>query len=224
MPDAKPENPYMRATFSVPLLDDNFEPREGRALVSANALSPGESRNYAYTRAVEIVDGPPIPIVEDVHRKILDQVRRDRQTFDMAFWHAFKGPDGEPVYGQDDYEVPLDPSNPDHVAQAKEEGLSTCKTSHCHAGWVVHFAGERGYQLQEACNDSPAIAANLILAKSCPWLEEQPRFTGGDAEALGEIRELAIKNEMYKQGWSQGELDRISVDDDPDETEYEDEI
>ena len=78
---------------------------------------------------------------------------------------------------------------------AKKEGAldmsdwHTCETTHCRAGWVVHLAGQEGYEIDERIG--PAAAATLIYLKSDPTLERVPNFYGGNQEALDDMKRLA---------------------------------
>jgi len=40
----------------------------------------------------------------------------------------------------------------------------TCSTTHCRAGWIVHIAGQEGYDLERKTDSS--FAAQLILRES----------------------------------------------------------
>lgn len=64
----------------------------------------------------------------------------------------------------------------------------TCNTTHCRAGWVVHLAGEAGYELELFHNT--ALAAQLIYRES--GYEINPgRFYDSDSEALADMALLA---------------------------------
>ena len=68
----------------------------------------------------------------------------------------------------------------------------TCETTHCRAGWVVHLAGDAGYQLERFYNTQ--LAAMLIYDNSDPNFRINPcRFFDGNAEALADMKTLAEK-------------------------------
>jgi Pentapeptide repeats (8 copies) len=65
-----------------------------------------------------------------------------------------------------------------------------CGTTHCRAGWSIHFAGAAGRVL-EVCM-GPSAAGALIHLASCPHLEGRvPNFSDTNENALADIRRLA---------------------------------
>jgi hypothetical protein len=65
----------------------------------------------------------------------------------------------------------------------------SCETTHCRAGWVVHLAGEAGYELERKTD--PATAATLIYLKSDPTLAEIPDLTADYEDAMDDMKRLA---------------------------------
>ena len=63
-----------------------------------------------------------------------------------------------------------------------------CGTTHCRAGWVVHLAGDAGYDLERFHNTS--LAAQLIYRKS-GYLINPGRFYDNDEEAMADMKKLA---------------------------------
>ena len=64
----------------------------------------------------------------------------------------------------------------------------TCETTHCRAGWVVHLAGEAGYELEWFHNTE--LAAMLIYRES-GYRINPARFYDDDQAALEDMRRLA---------------------------------
>ena len=65
----------------------------------------------------------------------------------------------------------------------------TCETIHCRAGWVVHLAGEEGYELEKYLDT--CLAAQLIYKES--GYEISPcMFYQSDEEAMQDIERLAL--------------------------------
>jgi hypothetical protein len=71
------------------------------------------------------------------------------------------------------------------------EDWHKCKTTHCMAGWVVHLAGEKGYELEKKVGETP-LAAYLILQKSTPKYIP-PNFYSSNDEAMKFIKAQAAK-------------------------------
>jgi len=68
----------------------------------------------------------------------------------------------------------------------------TCETTHCRAGWVVHLAGAKGYELE--LKTSPVFAAMQIYNKSSEIKVSPPRFfEDNKIIALKDIKECAEK-------------------------------
>ena len=64
----------------------------------------------------------------------------------------------------------------------------TCKTTHCRAGWAIHFAGDFGKALEERIG--PSAAGALIYWASCKCV---PNFFASNEEALEDIKKGATK-------------------------------
>lgn len=110
----------------------------------------------------------PIPIVPNIHMKMLAAIEARPNSFNMDSWHG--NYDGH--------------------------GVNTgCGTTHCYAGWAVHLAGEAGYNLEKAIGSE--YAGQLILTASCPHMTERPFFFGENVEALAEIRRLAAEEKLH---------------------------
>jgi hypothetical protein len=66
----------------------------------------------------------------------------------------------------------------------------SCDTTHCRAGWVVHLAGERGYELERITG--PVFAAMQIYKASSPDINVSPvRFFEDNKTALDNMKECA---------------------------------
>ncbi|HKJ62499.1 MAG TPA: hypothetical protein VKA94_11005, partial [Hyphomicrobiales bacterium] len=68
----------------------------------------------------------------------------------------------------------------------------TCETTHSRAGWHVHLAGKKGYDLEERVG--PSAAGALIYAASS--LFRVPDFFATNEDALADIKERADKARM----------------------------
>jgi len=68
----------------------------------------------------------------------------------------------------------------------------TCKTTHCRAGWAIHLAGEKGYELEKRV--SPVTAGALIYAVSRPG-KRVPDFYASNEDALADLRQCAAKSQ-----------------------------
>jgi len=64
----------------------------------------------------------------------------------------------------------------------------TCETTHCRAGWAIHFAGEFGKSLEDRIG--PSAAGALIYWASCKRI---PDFFESNEEAMKDIRKGAAK-------------------------------
>jgi uncharacterized protein YjbI with pentapeptide repeats len=62
----------------------------------------------------------------------------------------------------------------------------TCETTHCRAGWAIHLAGARGYEL-EARYDSQDAGRRIYLAST----GRVPHFFANTERALEDLREQA---------------------------------
>ncbi len=63
-----------------------------------------------------------------------------------------------------------------------------CETTHCRAGWVVHLAGEAGYELQRRFD--PVLAAMKIYDAS-GYAISPCRFFDSKEAALADMKRLA---------------------------------
>ena len=64
----------------------------------------------------------------------------------------------------------------------------TCDTTHCRAGWVVHLAGEAGYDLERRTS---LVFAALQIYKASGYDISPVRFFDSDEDAMADIRRLA---------------------------------
>ena len=64
----------------------------------------------------------------------------------------------------------------------------TCDTTHCRAGWAIHFAGDFGKSLEDRIG--PSAAGALIYWASCKRI---PDFFESNEEAMKDIRKGAAK-------------------------------
>jgi hypothetical protein len=67
-------------------------------------------------------------------------------------------------------------------------GVHECETTHCRAGWVVHLAGEAGYDLQQKFNWE--LAAMLIYRESGAPINPA-RFCDSNKAAIADMKRLA---------------------------------
>ena len=65
----------------------------------------------------------------------------------------------------------------------------TCNTTHCWAGWIVHLAGEAGYELARKTSDE--FAGMMIYKESNGESISPVNFYLGNKEAKAKIDELA---------------------------------
>jgi len=64
----------------------------------------------------------------------------------------------------------------------------TCETTHCRAGWAIHFAGDFGKSLEDRIG--PSAAGALIYWASCKRI---PNFFATNEEAMEDIKKGAAK-------------------------------
>ena len=64
----------------------------------------------------------------------------------------------------------------------------TCETTHCRAGWVVHLAGEAGYELE---NKTSATFAAMQIYKASGYPINPCRFFDSNEEAMADMKRLA---------------------------------
>ena len=72
----------------------------------------------------------------------------------------------------------------------------TCDTTHCRAGWVVHLAGSKGYELES--KTSTVFAAIQIYNASSEIKVSPPRFYESDEVALADIKKCAAEEITIK--------------------------
>jgi hypothetical protein len=66
----------------------------------------------------------------------------------------------------------------------------TCDTTHCRAGWVVHLAGKKGYELEKKLGTP--LAANKIYKKSSNIeVKWSLRFFDSNEEAMADMKRCA---------------------------------
>jgi hypothetical protein len=65
----------------------------------------------------------------------------------------------------------------------------TCDTTHCRAGWIVHLAGEQGYELEK--KTSTQFAAMQIYKASSPIRVSPVRFFETNEIAMEDIKRCA---------------------------------
>ncbi len=66
--------------------------------------------------------------------------------------------------------------------------VHSCETTHCRAGWVVHLAGEAGYELEK--ETSWLFAAQQIY-KASGYQISPCRFYDSNADAMADMKRLA---------------------------------
>ena len=117
-------------------------------------------------------------------------------------WADLKGADlkGADLKGADlkgaDLEVPkIENIHQKIYKAASEKGAldmgnwHTCDTTHCRAGWAVHLAGKKGYELEKEVG--PCLAGVLIYRESDPDLKGVPNFYADNEDALADMKRLA---------------------------------
>jgi len=95
-------------------------------------------------------------------------------------------------------EIPIVPNLDSSICQIVNSGkgqleMSTwhsCKTSHCRAGWAVHLAGEKGYELEKKF--SAHYAGIMIYLASTG---RHPDFFASNEDALKDICEWGAKEQ-----------------------------
>jgi len=65
----------------------------------------------------------------------------------------------------------------------------TCDTTHCRAGWVIHLAGEAGYELEKKTD--PIFAAMQIYKKSSAIHVGPNKFFENNEGALQDMERCA---------------------------------
>ncbi len=73
---------------------------------------------------------------------------------------------------------------------------SSCGTTHCRAGWVVHLAGAAGKKL-EAAIGTPLAAIKIYRANSDIDVKWVFRFFENDEEAMADMKRCA---ELEREG------------------------
>ena len=64
----------------------------------------------------------------------------------------------------------------------------TCETTHCRAGWVVHLAGEAGYELERRTS---ALFAAQQIYKASGYEISPVRFFDSNEDAMADMKKLA---------------------------------
>lgn len=161
-----------------------------------------------------IVNGPEIPVIEDLHLKVLQAIKTAPDAFDMRTWHGVRDAEGDALIDCGGNLVSPAQANADPALRGE-----ACGTTHCHAGFIVHLAGATGYALEEAVGGTDR-AANLIIAKNYPWwFGPEPDYTASNESAMNEIKLIAVRATMAKLGWTEDDLREIHFGD----AGYEDE-
>lgn len=70
-----------------------------------------------------------------------------------------------------------------------------CNTTHCIAGWVIELAGQDGHDLYDGIGWSNA--SDMIMAASCPWLDQLPSYYSDDKTAMNFINTMLEKEMAY---------------------------
>lgn len=117
-------------------------------------------------RNAVVLNGPDVPIVENLNTKTLALLESNPDSFDMSSWHGFADPKGDAL---------------------------RCGTSHCRAGWAIALAGKLGEELEYAFGS--LVAGMLIFAKSCPRETNRPDFFCTEEAAIQQIREAAAREQ-----------------------------
>lgn len=100
---------------------------------------------------------PEIPIIQNIHQKVLDVIQSDGCKLQMDDWHS-------------DLNI--------------QEGRH-CGTTHCRAGWVVYLAGVEGRRLEEATLTE--FAAKQIYKASSKIRVSPNQFYTTDEKAMADI-------------------------------------
>lgn len=66
-----------------------------------------------------------------------------------------------------------------------------CETTHCRAGWVVHLAGDEGYELE---NKLGTPVAAMLIYKQSGYEISPVRFYDSEEEAMSDIIQLSERN------------------------------
>ena len=101
------------------------------------------------------------------------------------------------LYRERHPEVPVVPNLDQRILEALEHGgkldmtnWHTCDTTHCRAGWAIHLAGEKGYELEKKLGH-PAAAGRMIYRASTG---RSPHFFATDERALEDLRRCAAED------------------------------
>lgn len=65
----------------------------------------------------------------------------------------------------------------------------TCNTTHCRAGWIVHLAGDKGYELESVTTTE--FAAMQIYKASSPIRVYPQQFYKSNQDAMNDILKCA---------------------------------
>lgn len=130
-------------------------------------------------------EGYQIPIIPDLHTRMLALITARPEQFDMSQWHddRFDNCTGE-IIGQSWYsKVRLVLTNQLNL------DANTCGTTHCRAGWAVAIGGNDAVRLERAFDTGDA--ATLIAMVSNPNLMEAPDYFTSTEFALEQIERAA---------------------------------
>ena len=64
----------------------------------------------------------------------------------------------------------------------------TCETTHCRAGWVIHLAGEAGYELEKRFDP---VSAAMRIYEASGYDISPCRFFDSNDKALADMKRLA---------------------------------
>ena len=114
-----------------------------------------------------------VPIVGNLHTKILDQIENGKGRLNMDNWHG----DSD----QDEY---------------SNEGF--CQTTHCYCGWAEVYAGKEWFD--KALIFSHTAIGHILIGASFPEMEEEPDFSASHDEALENITHWAAFEKANSSG------------------------
>lgn len=158
------QRPYQNATLVI----DDMEFRAFEDGGGEGAEENIQEFGLPDIRMACILNGPDVPVVENLNTKTLALIEGNPASFTMAHWHGF-----------------VDPWDPECDVR--------CGTSHCRAGWAIALAGKLGEELEYAFG--PLTAGMLIFAKSCPRETKLPDFFCTEEDAIQQIREAAAREQ-----------------------------
>jgi hypothetical protein len=83
-----------------------------------------------------------------------------------------------------------------HSNKLKMDNWHTCDTTHCRAGWIIHLAGESGYELES--KTSTQFAAMQIYKSSSPIRVSPVRFFQSNEAAMNDIKRCAEEEKQQQ--------------------------